>query len=165
MASLLRFIHRVLIILLALSVLVLMIPVTLQIGSRYFEWIPRYMWTEEMSRFLFIWMVMIGASIGVREGLHFDVDVWPSLKPKTSLLLKLVSNLFVIAFAVVVLYWGIEFTKFGWNQSSELADMPMWWIFIAWPLCGALWLAFLIDGTLREIRRLPSISQEIETSI
>lgn len=101
---------------------------------------------------------MIGASVGVREGLHFDVDVWPSLKPRASLVLKMVSNLFIIAFAVVVLYWGIEFTKFGWNQSSELADMPMWWIFIAWPLSGALWLAFLIDGTLRDLRRLPSIS-------
>ena len=61
-------------------------------------------------------------------------------------------------YAAIVLYWGIEFTQFGWNQSSELADMPMWWIFIAWPLCGALWLAFLIDGTLRDMRRLPSIS-------
>jgi TRAP-type C4-dicarboxylate transport system permease small subunit len=70
----------------------------------------------------------------------------------------MVSNLFVIAFSAVVLYWGIEFTQFGWNQSSELADMPMWWIFIAWPLCGALWLTFLIDGTLRDLRRLPSIS-------
>ena len=107
---------------------------------------------------MFIWMVMIGATVGVREGLHFDVDVWPSLKPRASLLLKMVSNLFVIAFSAVVLYWGIEFTQFGWNQSSELADMPMWWIFIAWPLCGALWLTFLIDGTLRDLRRLPSIS-------
>ena len=151
-------IHRFLIWILAVTVVLLMVPVSLQIFSRFTELIPRYMWTEEMSRFMFIWMVMIGATVGVREGLHFDVDVWPSLKPRASLILKMVSNLFVIAFAAVVLYWGIEFTQFGWNQSSELADMPMWWIFIAWPLCGALWLTFLIDGTLRDLRRLHSIS-------
>jgi len=158
MQQLLDGIHRLLIWMLAVTVVLLMVPVSLQIFSRFTELIPRYMWTEEMSRFMFIWMVMIGATVGVREGLHFDVDVWPSLKPRASLVLKMVSNLFIIAFATVVLYWGIEFTKFGWNQSSELADMPMWWIFIAWPLCGALWLAFLIDGTLRDLRRLPSIS-------
>ena len=158
MQKILSLIDRLLHFLLIATVLLLIIPVSLQIFSRFTELIPRYMWTEEMSRFMFIWMVMIGASVGVREGLHFDVDVWPSLKPRASLVLKMVSNLFIIAFAVVVLYWGIEFTKFGWNQSSELADMPMWWIFIAWPLCGALWLAFLIDGTLRDLRRLPSIS-------
>ena len=158
MQQLLDGIHRLLIWMLAVTVVLLMVPVSLQIFSRFTELIPRYMWTEEMSRFMFIWMVMIGATVGVREGLHFDVDVWPSLKPRASLVLKTVSNLFVIAFAAVVLYWGIEFTKFGWNQSSELADMPMWWIFIAWPLCGALWLVFLIDGTLRDLRRLTSIS-------
>lgn len=158
MEKILDGIHRLLIGLLAVTVILLMVPVSLQIFSRFTEIIPRYMWTEEMSRFLFIWMVMLGASVGVREGLHFDVDVWPNLKPRTALLLKLVSNACIIFFACVVLYWGIEFTKFGWNQTSELADMPMWWIFIAWPLCGFLWLAFLVDSTLRDTRRLTQIS-------
>ena len=31
---------------------------------------------------------------------------------------------------------GIRFVQFGWNQTSELADLPMWLIFIAWPLTG-----------------------------
>jgi hypothetical protein len=35
--------------------------------SRYTALIPAYIWTEEMARFLFIWMIMIGAMIGVRE--------------------------------------------------------------------------------------------------
>jgi len=47
----LRLAHRLLVVLMAITVLVLMVPVTLQIGSRFTEWIPRYMWTEEMSRF------------------------------------------------------------------------------------------------------------------
>jgi TRAP-type C4-dicarboxylate transport system permease small subunit len=158
MEKILDGIHRLLIGLLAVTVILLMVPVSLQIFSRFTEIIPRYMWTEEMSRFLFIWMVMLGASVGVREGLHFDVDVWPNLKPRTALLLKLVSNACIIFFACVVLYWGSEFTQFGWNQTSELADMPMWWIFIAWPLCGFLWLAFLVDSTLRDTRRLTQIS-------
>lgn len=35
-----------------------------------------------MSRFFFIWMVMLGAMVGVRDKLHFDVDVWPDLSPR-----------------------------------------------------------------------------------
>ena len=53
--------------LLALSVAILVIPVSLQIFSRYTALIPSYIWTEEMARFLFIWTIMIGAMIGVRE--------------------------------------------------------------------------------------------------
>ena len=44
--------------LLVVSVGVLIIPVSLQIFSRYTELIPSYIWTEEMARFLFIWMVV-----------------------------------------------------------------------------------------------------------
>ena len=63
-------------VLLALSVAILVIPVTLQMVSRYTDLIPSYIWTEEMARFLFIWTIMIGAMIGVRESSHFEVDVW-----------------------------------------------------------------------------------------
>jgi TRAP-type C4-dicarboxylate transport system permease small subunit len=50
-----------------------------------------------------------------------------------------------------MIWWGIEFTRFGWNQTSELADLPMWLIFIAWPVAGVSWLLFLIEGYLRDI--------------
>ena len=57
--------------LLAVSVAILVIPVSLQIFSRYTALIPSYIWTEEMARFLFIWTIMIGAMIGVRESTAF----------------------------------------------------------------------------------------------
>ena len=66
-------------ILLAACVGILVIPVTLQIISRYTPFIPSYIWTEEMARFMFIWTIMIGAMIGIRESQHFEVDVWPEL--------------------------------------------------------------------------------------
>lgn len=145
MAGFFRFVHQMLVVLLALTVLVLMIPVTMQIGSRYFEWIPRYMWTEEMSRFFFIWMVMIGATVGVREGLHFDIDIWSNPSARLVSALRWLSHFLMLVFAGVILYWGIEFTQFGWNQTSELADLPMWMIFIAWPVAGFFWICFLIE--------------------
>ena len=135
----------------AAAVAVLIIPVSIQIFSRYTALIPAYIWTEELSRFCFIWMVMIGAMIGLRERLHFDVDVWPALTPRRDALLRLISNLFVLVYTGVMIWWGIEFTKFGWNQTSELAELPMWLIFIAWPLTGISWLMFLVEAFLRDI--------------
>ncbi|MFZ9177844.1 MAG: TRAP transporter small permease [Limnohabitans sp.] len=153
MSTLLRLAHQLLIALLGITVLVLMVPVSMQIGSRFFEWIPNYMWTEEMSRFFFIWMVMIGATVGVREGLHFDVDIWANPSPALARFLRWASRLLIMGFAGVVLYWGIEFTKFGWNQTSELAELPMWMSFIAWPVAGFFWIAFLIEKMLVDSER------------
>ena len=73
--------YRLLSVLLVVTVTILIIPVSLQIFSRYTALIPSYIWTEEMARFFFIWMIMLGAMVGIRDGAHFDVDLWPELSP------------------------------------------------------------------------------------
>jgi len=144
--------HRLLNVLLVAAVTLLVLPVTLQMISRLTGLIPAWIWTEEMARFLFIWMVMLGAMVGVREGTHFDVDVWPDLTPRRDALLRIVSMLFVLLFALVFVWYCIKFVQFGWNQTSELAEMPMTYIFIAWPLTGATWLLFGIERLVRDVR-------------
>jgi TRAP-type C4-dicarboxylate transport system permease small subunit len=128
--------------LLAVSVGILIVPVSLQIFSRYTALIPSYIWTEEMARFLFIWMIMIGATLGIREGTHFEVDLWPRMGTRAQAALNLVVGLAVLVLALVFVWAGIEFTRFAWNRISELAELPLWLIHVAWPLTGASWLVF-----------------------
>ena len=144
--------YRLLDWLLAASVGILIVPVTIQIFSRFTQLIPHYIWTEEMARFLFIWMVMLGAMIGVRDASHFEVDVWPELKARPNAVLRIVSNVFVLIFAFVFIWYGIRFVHFGWDQTSELAEMPMTYIFVAWPLAGITWLLFLGERFLADVR-------------
>jgi TRAP-type transport system small permease protein len=152
MKKLIRFYHQLLTWLMVVTIGVLIVPVTLQMISRYTALIPSYIWTEELSRFLFIWMVMLGAMIGIREGTHFEVDVWPELAPRANAALRIVSSLFILVFAFVFLYWGIQFVQFGWYQTSELADLPMPFIFLAWPVAGATWIIFLGESFLENLR-------------
>ena len=146
--------------LLVFTVAVLIIPVSLQIFARYTELIPSYIWTEEMARFLFIWMVMIGAMVGVREGAHFDVDIWPKLGPRGDAALRLVSGVFMLGLAAVFVWAGWTFTRFAWNRVSELADLPLWMIHIAWPVTGLTWLVFqgerMVDAALVLAGRAPA---------
>jgi TRAP-type transport system small permease protein len=146
--------HRLLTWLMVASVAVLIVPVTLQIISRYTALIPSWIWTEELSRFLFIWMVMLGAMIGIREHSHFEVDVWPELGLKATALLRMVSDFLVLVFALVFIWWGIQFVRFGWDQLSELAELPMPWIFVAWPLAGFTWALFLGESFAQNWRVL-----------
>jgi TRAP-type C4-dicarboxylate transport system permease small subunit len=137
--------------LLALSVGILVIPVSLQIFSRYTELIPSYIWTEEMARFLFIWTIMIGAMIGVRESTHFEVDVWPRLSRRGEALVRLTGRLGVLAAALVFVWAGITFTEFAWHRISELAELPLWLIYVAWPVTGVTWLVFLGEQVLDDL--------------
>jgi TRAP-type C4-dicarboxylate transport system permease small subunit len=140
--------------LLAASVAILIVPVSLQIFSRYTALIPAYIWTEEMARFFFIWSILIGAMIGIREGTHFVVDLWPPLTARAQAALRLASALFVLAFAAAFLWWGIDFTRFAFNRISELAELPLWVIHVAWPLAGATWILFLGERMGDDLRIL-----------
>ena len=146
--------YRLLSWLLVATVAILIVPVSLQIFSRYTALIPSYIWTEEMARFFFIWMIMLGAMVGIRDGAHFDVDLWPELAPRANALLKILSSVFVLAFALFFVWYGIKFVQFGWSQNSELAELPMAWIFVAWPLAGLTWVLFLGEGFIANLRVL-----------
>jgi TRAP-type C4-dicarboxylate transport system permease small subunit len=139
-------------VLLGASVGILIVPVTIQLISRNTGLIPAWIWTEEMARFLFIWMVMLGAMVGVRDGSHFECDVWPELKPRANALLHIVSMTFVLVFALVFVWYGTKFVQFGWNQTSELAEMPMTYIFISWPLTGFTWFLFGFERMRADLR-------------
>jgi TRAP-type C4-dicarboxylate transport system permease small subunit len=140
--------------LLVLSVGILVFPVSLQIISRYTALIPSYIWTEEMARFLFIWTIMIGAMVGVRESSHFEVDVWPDLSRRSEAAIRILARLGVLALALVFVFAGTEFTRFAWYRTSELADLPLWLIHIAWPIAGLTWIVFLGEQFVDELKIL-----------
>jgi TRAP-type C4-dicarboxylate transport system permease small subunit len=138
--------------LLAVSVAILVIPVSLQIFSRYTALIPSYIWTEELARFLFVWTIMIGAMIGVRESTHFEVDVWPELGSRPAALVRLIGRVGILVVAIIFVWAGIEFTRFAWHRISELAELPLWLIHIAWPVTGFTWLVFLGEQMWDDLR-------------
>jgi TRAP-type C4-dicarboxylate transport system permease small subunit len=144
--------YRLLQLALTLLMTALIVPVTLQILSRYTGLIPRYIWTEEIARFCFVWIVMIGAMIAVRDGTHFDVDVLPKGSAKVEAGLRLFVHLAMLAASLIFVTYGYQFAKFGSIQHSEIAGLPMLAIYIAWPLAGATWILFLGEKFREDLR-------------
>ncbi|MGE0714849.1 MAG: TRAP transporter small permease [Alphaproteobacteria bacterium] len=146
--------HSLLSFVLAVSVGILVLPVALQIFSRFTSLIPHYIWTEEMARFLFVWLVMIGAMVGVRESAHFDVDIFPRMGRRGTAVVNLVTRVATLVLAATFIEAGWEFTAFAWNRISELAELPLWMIHIAWPLTGVVWAVFLGEQVFDDLRAL-----------
>ena len=150
--------YRALQILLTLLMGVLIIPVVMQILSRFTDAIPRYIWTEEVARCCFIWIIMLGSMIAVRDSSHFDLDVLP--KPKTNhgaAVGRLVTHGLMLIMALIFIYFGYAFALFGLDQESELTGLNMVAIHIAWPLAGIGYVLFLgekiwADVTLYRMR-------------
>jgi TRAP-type C4-dicarboxylate transport system permease small subunit len=138
--------YRLLQILLTFLMTALLVPVAMQILSRYTGIIPRFIWTEEIARFCFVWIILIGSMIAVRDGTHFDVDVLPhSDRPGVELAMRLVVYAAMMAVGVTFVLWGYDFAVLGSRQVSEIFQLPMLTIYIAWPLAGATWIVFLTE--------------------
>ncbi|MFB3817290.1 MAG: TRAP transporter small permease [Candidatus Methylomirabilales bacterium] len=133
----------------------LIVPVTLQILSRYTGLIPRYIWTEEAARFCFIWIIMVGATIAVRDGTHFEVDVLPTPKtPKLEAIMRLWVYVAMLIFTGIFVLYGYQYAMFGWIQTSELTGINMIFIHGVYFVVGVTWTLFLGERVWWAIRVL-----------
>lgn len=130
-------------VLLGVLIAVLAIPVGMQVIARYTGIIPVYLWTEELATFIFVWAVMVGATIAVWEQTHFDVRVIPDAKTP---LFKFLQDGFVLVmitgFAILFAVYGIEYAEFGSIQNSPMMRANMIVTHISVPIAGALWTLF-----------------------
>ncbi len=146
-------IYRVLQFLITLLIAVMLVPVTLQIASRFIDFIPMYIWTEEVARFCLIWLIMLGATIAVRDGTHFDVDVLPTPRSaRGKAIARLVVHVSISLVALTFAFFGVRFTGFGYIQNSEMTGINMATLYVAWPLAGIVWILFLIENILDDIK-------------
>ena len=141
-----------------------LVPVSVQILSRFTGIVPRYIWTEEVARFCFVWIIMIGAMVAVRDGTHFDVDLMPSPKTKREQgISRLIVHLGMLLMALVFSWYGIQFAQFGAIQNSEMSGINMLSIYISFPLAGMTWILFLLEKIVEDVDLITSKPTDTQT--
>ncbi|WP_424933331.1 TRAP transporter small permease [Amaricoccus macauensis] len=122
---------------------ILAVPVAMQVLSRYTGVIPNYLWTEELSTFIFVWIVMIGSMVAVWDGTHFDVRIFPdATTPLGKLLQQGVVLVLILLFSVLFMIYGIEYAQFGSNQRSVMMRANLAITYVSVPIAGTVWTLF-----------------------
>lgn len=86
------------------------------------------LWALELTVFLFAWMVLVGASYGVKKHFHIGVDAFINILPdKARRLCALLAVSCCLVFAVLLLvgswnYWYPFATERAWYETD---DIPM----------------------------------------
>lgn len=94
------------------------------------------LWALEMTVFLFAWLVLMGASYGVKKHIHIGVDVVINMvSPGTRKVLALVAVSACLAFCVLLLigswnYWYPFATERAWLETEDI-PMPEMFMFLA----------------------------------
>lgn len=147
--------YRLLCVLVTALVGLLLFPVTLQVVARYTDLIPTWLWTEEAARFCLVWMIMLGATIAVRNRMHFDIDLLP--EPKTAhgkALARVVVDGAVALFGVAFLWIGAVYAHDARTEVSEITEMSMALMYVAFPVSAAGWLLFLSEQIVDDLKQL-----------
>ena len=112
-------------------------------------------WSEELARYLFIWMIYIGISYGVKLDKHICVDAVYSFAPKSiKRYYAIVSYLLFLLFAVAMVYYGILVVgmQISSGQVSPAMGVPMQYVYAA-PVVGFVLTAIrLVQKVIESIK-------------
>lgn len=132
--------------LLALLALFLIL-ILYQVISRNFAVLPPIYWTEEISRFSFQWTIMLGTALGVYHSDHFVLDAFPK-GSRIDIFCRYLREIVLLGIAVFLIVAGWEFAQSGWRRHSTAAQLPMFWIYVSFTVCGVLMALFMVERLL-----------------
>ena len=119
-----------------------------QVVTRYGLGDP-LIWSEELARYLFVWVSMIGAALAIREGGHFGLDLLIRRMPAFRPILAPVVTTVMIVFLVIFLKTGIDETRLASMQIAMTFPMRMQWAYLALPVGAGLMLFHLAVHLVR----------------
>lgn len=110
----------------------------LRITLRYFLGIS-WLWVPDFSRLLFIWIVFLGTAVLYAREEHLEMDYFIN-KMKTSLQtkLKVLIDIFLIFFLVILIIKGIEITRVRMRIPFDTWELPTGYAYLAVPACSCL---------------------------
>lgn len=96
-------------------------------------------WSEELGRYLFVWVSMMGASIAVQKKTHFGLElIQKALPQRMRNLLMIFISLCMLVFCIVLCIEGTIFVLNTFDHTSSAMDLPMPWIYTSLPIAGTL---------------------------
>ncbi|QDI92106.1 TRAP transporter small permease [Salicibibacter halophilus] len=121
----------------------LLIVVIIQIMDRYLPYSA--VWTEELSRYLFVYAISFAAPLAIRKNEFIQVDLLiNSLSEKWKRLYQSVIYLLVAAFSSVLFIEGIRFYQLGEEFAAPALDIPMNYVYASVPLLAVFLFIYSI---------------------
>lgn len=124
-------------------------------------------WSEELARYLFVWLVYLGLSYGAKIMRHIKIEAALGLFPqKWRPYIVILGDFIFLGFAVFICMTAYTIVKKQMilGQTSPAMGMPMWFLYSA-PLVGfALASIRQVQTILYRIRRL-GIEEETEEEV
>lgn len=132
----------------------LVVVVALQVLTRFVLHLPM-IWSEEAARFLFFWVVMLGAALSVKARRHFVIDVTMGHADKLGrtgrFLFDILPDVCIVAMSLFLLWQGLGYTRAGFLRTAPNSSVNMGLVYAAIPTFAALSSIYSIASLLKDV--------------
>ena len=110
-------------------------------------------WSEELSRYLMIWMIFLGATVAAKEGSQISVTVLEDVLPQAwrKILMQL-QKIISIIFFVLVTGFSMKILPLAKLQTSPNMGLPMHITYFVIPLASVIMIIHLVIRMYLEFR-------------
>jgi len=139
-------------------ILLIVAAITVQVFSRYALGRP-IAWVEESATYAFIWMVFVGASVGLKKGRHILIATFGShLPPRVGAALRILVWVLVLVTLVVLVVQGIKVMEVeGRSRTISLpVELPRSW-FYSLPLTFSA-VSMMLTAIYLFLREFPALA-------
>ena len=131
---------------------VLSVDLMLGVFSRYVL-VRTFTWYDEIARICFVWVVFLGAAVGVKRHAHFRFHLAvDKLPPRGRWVVGVFGRLVVIGFAAALVQQGWAFVELGRFQQTPVMGLPKSGVYLAMPVGGALMILYSLGPLWRNLR-------------
>lgn len=109
-------------------------------------------WTEELARFLLVWVSLLGGAVAFGTKGHLGVDYFVGqFHPEMKKVLAMVSHVVVLFFAVSIFVYGggrVVFDALAMDQMTPALGWKMGYVYLALPVSGLFMVLFTFENLI-----------------
>ena len=103
-------------------------------------------WSEDLTRYLFVYTVLLGSGIATRRASHLTVDMFIDLLPKkVKLGLQIIFCGLIYFFLIFLFNEGVGLVQSTMNSTSASLRVPMAYFYLAIPIGAALMMLNMLE--------------------
>lgn len=133
-----------------LIAVLMVILVGLVFAQVFYRYILSYplSWSEELARFVMIWLLLLATSLGVRTKAHAAVEILLNYTHnKSKKIIVIISHLCTLMFGIILAVYGVLFTLNTGSVLSTTLNIPMSFIYLSVPVSGILIVLFQLENS------------------
>ena len=109
-------------------------------------------WSEELSRFAFIWLCFLGTAYLVLGNRHLRVTIVEDIVPRgVRVALRVLQYLAALFCTAIFLDGGVDIAGNEWRQLSPALQLPMGYVYLIIPIAAALMALWIVTTAVCEI--------------